>query len=282
MERLIQKLLDIPPNYIIISLVTLFYIFEQISNTPFRFTKRPQHLFHNLIIQILTSAVSFFFASFQVLCIQWIANNHIGLFNQIEIPFVAKAFIGVACFDFTTYWFHRIAHKLPLVWRIHRVHHSDTSMDSSTFFRFHPFEIFFFGLGQILASAIFGLDALILGLYFFIIIIFNILQHSNVLFPLWTDSLFGKIFVTPNLHKIHHSQQQQYTDSNFADIFILWDKLFGTYKYLPVKKIKYGLQEFTEEKRQTFWYLLKSPFLKIERLPDNLESKKEIKLLQKS
>lgn len=274
MENVIHKLLSIPPNYIIISMVALFYILEQLLNTPFKFKNRPVHLFHNILFQIVAYVVSFFFAMFQVLCIQWLSDHEFGIFNQIEIPFVARAFIGVACFDFTTYWFHRLAHMFPLLWRIHRVHHSDTTMDSSTFFRFHPLEIIFFGLGQILAASIFGLDTLILGLYFFIIIIFNVLQHSNILFASWTDSLFGKLFAAPNLHKVHHSQHQEYTDSNFSDIFILWDRFFGTYRYQPVKKIEYGLQEFNEEKKQTFWYLLKSPFLKIKRIANNEINKK--------
>jgi sterol desaturase/sphingolipid hydroxylase (fatty acid hydroxylase superfamily) len=80
------------------------------------------------------------------------------------------------------------------------------------------------------------------------------------------DKTFGMIFTTPNLHKVHHHREQYYTDSNFADIFILWDKLFGTYKYVPVKDIRYGLDEFDEPKKQTFWYLLISPFINIKRV----------------
>src|SRR3954470_1323879 len=123
MENFISWLLDIPPNYIIIFLIALFYTLEHLLNTPFKFKKRPLHLFHNVLFLILASVVSFFFAIFQVWCIQWISDHQLGIFNQIEIPFMAKLIIGVACFDFTTYWFHRLAHKLPIVWRIHRVHH---------------------------------------------------------------------------------------------------------------------------------------------------------------
>jgi sterol desaturase/sphingolipid hydroxylase (fatty acid hydroxylase superfamily) len=65
---------------------------------------------------------------------------------------------------------------------------------------------------------------------------------------------------------VHHEQDQYYTDSNFADIFILWDRLFGTYKYKPVDQIKFGLKEFDEEKKQSFWYLIKSPFIKVKRI----------------
>src|SRR4051812_46547493 len=183
MENLIDKLLAIPLNYIIICMVASFYILEQLTNTPFKFNKRPLHLFHNIVIQILTSVVSLFFAILQVWCVQWIAHHRIGLFNQVEIPFIIKLVLGVSCIDFTTYWVHRLAHKLPWLWRVHRVHHSDTTMDSSTFFRFHPLEILVFGPAQIIAVAIFGLNPVILGVYFFIQIVFNILQHANILFP---------------------------------------------------------------------------------------------------
>ena len=73
------------------------------------------------------------------------------------------------------------------------------------------------------------------------------------------------------MHKVHHDQDQHYTDSNFSDIFILWDRLFGTYKSKPIEEIKLGLKEFDEEKKQSFWYLMKSPFINVKRIsPDEL------------
>jgi sterol desaturase/sphingolipid hydroxylase (fatty acid hydroxylase superfamily) len=160
-----------------------------------------------------------------------------------------------------------MAHKVPLLWRFHRVHHSDTRMDSTTYFRGHPIEIFFwFSISNILAAGLFGLDLLALGFYYFILTPFLIIEHTNLGFPKWLDNTIGLLFVTPNLHKVHHEQDQYYTDSNFADIFILWDRLFGTYKYLPVKNINYGLKEFDEDKKQTFQYLMLSPFIDIKRI----------------
>lgn len=76
----------------------------------------------------------------------------------------------------------------------------------------------------------------------------------------------GKIFVTPNLHKIHHHQNQEYTDSNYGNVFIFWDKHFGTYKELPVREIKYGLMEFEDQKKKSAWYLFISPFIYMKRL----------------
>ncbi|RLD23060.1 MAG: sterol desaturase family protein, partial [Bacteroidetes bacterium] len=95
--------------------------------------------------------------------------------------------------------------------------------------------------------------------------IFFFFEHSNLNYPNWVNYTLGMIFVMPNHHRVHHHQEQYYTDSNFADIFIIWDRIFGTFKELPIEKIKYGLKEFEEEKKQTFLYLLKSPFINIER-----------------
>ncbi len=90
-------------------------------------------------------------------------------------------------------------------------------------------------------------------------------HHSSFNYPKWMDGTLGKIFVTPNLHKIHHHQLQECTVSNYGNLFIFWDKLFKTYKYIPVKEINYGLAEFEAKGRQSFWFLLKSPFLTLKK-----------------
>jgi sterol desaturase/sphingolipid hydroxylase (fatty acid hydroxylase superfamily) len=77
------------------------------------------------------------------------------------------------------------------------------------------------------------------------------------------DVVLGLVFTTPNIHKIHHDQDQYYTDTNFADMVILWDRLFGTFTYKPVEQVKLGLEEFDTDERQRFWFLMKSPFLQI-------------------
>jgi sterol desaturase/sphingolipid hydroxylase (fatty acid hydroxylase superfamily) len=261
-EAFILKVTAIPANYFIIGFVAAFYALEHILEPPFRFPNRNTHFFHNLIVQIAVYGAGLLFAIIQVSAIEWMSTNHIGLFHIIHVPFLIKLLIGVALFDLGTYWTHRLSHKIPVLWRIHRVHHSDTSMDSSTFFRTHPFEVVVFGTSQMIMAAVFGLDIIILGVYFLILIPFNVAQHSNIYFPRWVEKTFGLVFTTPNIHKVHHSKTQFFTDSNFADIFIIWDKLFGTYKYVSMKDIVYGLEDFEKENQQTFWYLLKSPFLK--------------------
>jgi len=265
--EILNKLLAIDLNYIFIGMIVLFYSLEHIIETQFKFRKRPQHLFHNILFQVVFYLTNLLWATVTVFSIEWLNMHQIGLFYLLDSPLWLKLVLGVMIFDFVTYWFHRIAHVTPVLWRFHRVHHSDTSMDASTFFRGHPLESFlWFGTSNILAAGIFGLDLITLGLYFLVATPFFFLEHSNLKFPGWLDKTVGLIFTTPNIHKIHHEQDQYYTDSNFSDIFILWDRIFGTFKYKPPGQINFGLKEFEDEKKQTFWYLFKSPFISMGRV----------------
>lgn len=265
MESFAKFINSIDGNYITIALIALFYSLEQLLGTPFKFDRRWQHFFNNLLFQVAFFFANLVVAAIQVVIINWLSLNQVGLFHWIEMPLWLKLIVGVMALDLSSYWIHRLAHTSPLFWRLHRVHHSDTTMDTSTYFRGHPLEAFVFGTSAIVACIIFGIDVQILGVYLIVLLPFLVAQHANIQLPEWIDKSFGRIFVTPNIHKVHHDQNQFYTDSNFADIFVLWDKLFGTYKYSPVASRRYGLKEFDSSKAQTFWYLLISPFLKIER-----------------
>jgi len=265
METL-NYLLSIDLNYIVIGLIAVFFTLEQILSTQFPFQRRGYHFWNSFLFQLLFLIGNVFWAVVFVFCIEWLNQNEIGLFYMIDMPIWLKLVLGVMILDFATYWFHRFSHLAPVLWRFHRVHHSDTTMDSSTYFRGHPIEVlFWFGSAPILMSALFGLDLFIIGVYVLVLTPFLVIEHSNLRFPAWMDKTIGLVITTPNLHKIHHDQDQHYTDSNFADIFILWDRIFGTYKYKRAEQVKLGLAEFDEPKKQTFWYLLRSPFLNIEK-----------------
>lgn len=263
---LLNKLLGVNPNYIVIGLIVFFFSLEQILKSPFHFRKRINHLFQNVLFQIILVILNIFFVTFQVFSIEWLNSHHIGLLYLIELPVGVKLFISVALYDITAYWVHRGTHKIPLLWRFHRVHHSDTTMDSSTVFRFHPVELtLVFGVGNIITAALFGTDVFSMALYYFILYVFFFLEHANLNYPKWLNSTLGLVFVMPDHHRVHHQQDQFYTDSNYADIFILWDRIFGSFKTMPVEKMKYGLIEFEEDNKQTFLYLIKSPFITIKR-----------------
>ncbi len=275
MEQL-NALLSIDLNYIIIGLIVIFFTIEQAVSTQFKYDKRPQHFLNNFLFLVVFFIGNIFWAAVTVFSIEWLNKNETGLFYLVQLPVWLKIFIGVAMIDMVSYWFHRMSHRVPLLWRFHRVHHSDTSMDSSTYFRGHPLETFlWFGTSNIIAAGIFGIDLLTLGVYFLVSTPFLIIEHTNLRFPKWIDKTVGLVFTTPNIHKVHHEKDQHYTDSNYADIFILWDRLFGTYKYKPAEELNIGLEEFNDEKKQTFWYLFKSPFLNIRRVDAHAEFKNE-------
>lgn len=157
--EILDRILNADPNYLIIGLLAVFFTLEQVSGTPFTFKKRGNHLLQNILFQVVLTILNLFFVSLQVYCIEWLNANKIGMLYLVELPFWTKLFLGVMLYDFTTYWIHRASHKIPLLWRLHRVHHSDTTMDSSTTFRFHPLElILVYQTGNILTAAIFGTD----------------------------------------------------------------------------------------------------------------------------
>ena len=274
--EVLNTILNIDPNYIIIGLLAFFFTLEQVAGNPFSFKQRGKHMLQNLLFQIVIFAINIFFLSILIYCIEWLNSKEIGLLYLIELPFWPKLFLSVVLYDFATYWLHRASHKVPLLWRLHRVHHSDTTMDSSTTFRFHPIEpVIVYQGGNLIAAGLFGLDVTSLALYYFIVYIFFFLEHSNLNYPNWLNNTFGLVFVMPDHHRVHHHQEQFYTDSNFADIFIIWDRIFGTFKLIPVKQMKYGLIEFEGEKKQSFLYLMKSPFIDIKRI-ETEKSKTEI------
>lgn len=270
----LEAILKINPNYIILGLLVFFFTLEQVSRAPFSFKQRGRHLLHNLLFQIVLTILNIFFVPVQVHCIEWLNSNEIGLLYLVELPFWSKLLLGVILYDFTTYWIHRASHKVPLLWKLHRVHHSDTTMDSSTTFRFHPLElILIYQTGNILTAGVFGTDVTSLALYYLIINFFFFIEHSNLNYPKSFNRIFGLLFVMPDFHRVHHHQEQFYTDSNFADIFIIWDKIFGTFKLIPVRELKYGLIEFEQTERQTFLYLMKSPFINITRIKSDTKNK---------
>lgn len=267
MHEILNTILNINQNYLIIVLLVIFFTLEQVSTTPFRFKQRGKHLLENSLFQIVLTGLNIFFVAIQVYSIEWLNAQEIGLFYLVALPFWVKLVLGVVLYDFTTYWVHRASHKVPLFWRLHRVHHSDTTMDSSTTLRFHPLElVLIYQTGNIVTAGLFGTDVNSMVLYYFIIYIFLFLEHSNLRYPKWLNNTLGLVFVMPDHHRVHHQQEQFYTDSNFADIFIIWDRLFGTFKVMPVEQMKYGLVEFEGEKKQSFLYLMKSPFTKMNRI----------------
>ncbi|MBU2527420.1 MAG: sterol desaturase family protein [Bacteroidetes bacterium] len=273
METL-NTLISINFDLLTVVLLVIFFTAENVLNTQFKFDKMGKHLLENIGFLILITLLNLFWAGIIVAGVDWLNSNQIGLFHYLNMPIWLFLLLSLMLFDMANYWFHRIAHNVSFLWSFHRVHHSDSRMDASSNIRVHPIElVFYFGSSSFLMAAIFGLDTTGLGLYVLVIIPYVFIEHCNLKYPTWIDKTFGLVFTTPNFHRVHHDQDEFYTNSNYADIFILWDRIFGTFKYKHPEEVKLGLKEFDDQK-QSFWYLMKTPFINIPRHSDTNQNSK--------
>jgi sterol desaturase/sphingolipid hydroxylase (fatty acid hydroxylase superfamily) len=181
-------------------------------------------------------------------------ENSFGLLNLIALPHWVAIIVAMILLDALIYWQHRIFHRVPILWRLHRVHHADPHLDASTGLRFHPVEI-------ALSLGVKGLGILLLGVPVEAILLFEIVlngsaifNHSNIRLPAWLEKPLRTIIVTQAMHRIHHSQKVSETDSNFGFCLSIWDRLFLSYcneAKAGDKDIKLGLKEYTREADNT-------------------------------
>lgn len=188
--------------------------------------------------------------------------HHFGLLQWV-FPGSSLAIVaGMLFIDLNSYAFHRLYHRIPFLWRIHRVHHADTEMDSTSALRLHPFEFLIQSFTQVTVLPLLGVSLYSFVLYFAFALPWFLLNHSNIRFPAWFERYASWILVTPDWHRVHHSSRQPETDSHYGDVFTFWDRLFGTDAEADVEKITFGLENFREQGDQTVGQLLKMPFVK--------------------
>ncbi|MGR3839169.1 MAG: sterol desaturase family protein, partial [Cognatishimia sp.] len=185
-------------------------------------------------------------------------------FNALDWPLWLEFLLEVLIFDFAIWAQHLITHKVPVLWRLHRVHHADRDMDVTTAIRFHPVEI------ALSMGLKIGLVYLI-GPSVIAIVVFEILlngtamfNHANLRLTLGVDRLLRMVLVTPDMHRVHHSVHRHEHDSNYGFSLSLWDRLFGTYIAQPEKghdEMTVGLQ-WQDERPAKLGWLLALPFLR--------------------
>ncbi|HEY8661328.1 MAG TPA: sterol desaturase family protein [Hanamia sp.] len=217
-------------------------------NAPFIFTNIPGQLLLGLS-----------FAK----TIEWTSFHHFGLLYLLPVVH-SSLLIFLATFvflDLGEYIYHVIMHKVKRLWMFHLVHHSDPVVDVSTTLREHP--------GENMIRLSFTLLWIFLsGAVFWAILLRQIIQtfttlfaHINYRLPERLDKVIGLIFITPNLHQVHHHYKQPYTDSNFGDVLSIWDRIFGTFKRMPLEDLIFGVDTYMNKKETgNFKYLFKIPF----------------------
>ena len=227
--------------------------------------KRWRHAGRNAAIALVnTMVLGLLFGAATVGVALWAAENQFGLLHRLAVPWPWRLLPAVLLLDAWLYLWHRLNHQVPLLWRFHRVHHSDRQMDVTTATRFHLGE--HLGAATLRLALIPVLGVMAVEILFFetLVVAITMFHHANVsLGPL--DRVLRWLVVTPQMHQIHHSRLQPETDSNYSVLFSFWDRLARSYRTRSGgEAVEYGLGEFDDDRWQTFLGMLKTPFVSAE------------------
>lgn len=188
----------------------------------------------------------------------WAAQSSVGLLNLTEVaqavPTWLAVVLSVLLLDMLIYWQHRLFHRVPLLWRLHRVHHTDPDFDVTTGLRFHPFEMVLSFLIKLVAVVLLGAPALAIIIFEIILNACSLFNHGNVALPAPIERQVRKVLITQELHRIHHSVEKEETNSNYGFSVSWWDHLFKSFTAEPKvgsDKIDIGLYEYRQGKLTT-------------------------------
>ena len=208
---------------------------------------------HNLGLVVINSLLlRLVFPAAAVGMASYTSEHQWGLFNALQLPSVIEVIAAVILLDLIIYLQHVLIHAVPALWRLHRVHHADQDYDVTTGLRFHPIEIL---LSMIIKfAAIAALGPAVLAVIIFEVLLngMAMFNHGNIRLPGSVDKLLRWFIVTPDMHRVHHSVEDDETNSNFGFNLSCWDRLFGTYRNQPRlshESMHIGIHHFTESKQ---------------------------------
>lgn len=174
-----------------------------------------------------------------------------GLLNYYQVPFWLAVVISIVVMDFIIYLQHVMVHAVPLLWRLHRLHHADPDYDVTTGARFHPIEIFLSMGIKFATIVVLGPPAVAVIMFEVILNFMAMFNHGNVKLPLGLDRLLRFLVVTPDMHRVHHSVEDDEANSNFGFNLSIWDRVFGTYRDQPRgghEGMTIGIHKFRDSK----------------------------------
>ena len=206
----------------------------------------------NLILPLLAVGVA-----------QYAIEHSLGVFNIIAIPYWASIVLSLFMLDLLIYGQHLLMHKIPLLWKLHRMHHTELGLDVSSAVRFHPIEIIISMLIKMLFVLLMGIPVAAVIIFEVILNALALFNHSNLKLNKRVDNYLRRCIVTPSVHWIHHSQIVKETNSNYGFNLIIWDKLFSTYTDKPTfdyPEMQQGLREFSQRGHLNIYELLILPF----------------------
>lgn len=266
MEAILNYFETIPSlhrSIILVGGITLFWILE--GAVPlFKFNyKKWNHAIPNFFFTLTTVLINFGLAFLLLKSADWVQANNFGLINWLpEMPLWLYGILGVLFLDFFgAYLAHYVEHKVKPLWMIHLVHHTDHKVDTTTANRHHPIESLIRFIFTLFGVFVVGTPIAIVMLYQSLSLVATQFTHANIKLPKKIDHILSYVLVSPDMHKIHHHYRLPYTDSNYGNIFAIWDRIFGTYMKMEREELIYGVDVFPdEEKNGKVVELLKQPF----------------------
>ncbi|MGU3812807.1 sterol desaturase family protein [Vibrio diabolicus] len=249
---------------VFISVLLLCALWENYLRRKPVTVNRSYRWFNNLTLVALNSAIIAVVmpvAAFQAASIVY--ENHWGLLNLLSLPIWLNILFSVVLLDLVIYLQHLVFHKVKPLWKIHRVHHADLDIDVTTGIRFHPLEIIISMGVKITAIFMLGVSPIAIVVFEIVLNASAMFNHSNAKLNLSIDAKLRKIFVTPDVHRVHHSIIINETHSNFGFFLSIWDRAFGTYRSQPKlghDGVIIGVPEIRDQQEQRLDKLITQPF----------------------
>lgn len=245
--------------------IAIFWIIENISPLHIFKYKKWNHAAINLFFTLTTIVVNFTLAIALLFTANYTYENKWGILNLLpEMNPILYALLGLLILDLIgAYFAHWVQHRTPVLWRFHLIHHTDMHVDTTTANRHHPGESVIRFICTILAVLIAGAPMWLVFLYQSLSVVFSQFNHANIQLPKKLDTFISYFIVSPDMHKVHHHYVLPYTDTNYGNIFSIWDRLFGTFSTLSNDKIVYGVDTHQDiEHHSNINKMLKIPFAK--------------------
>jgi len=220
----------------------LFWILEGYYSLVSLKYKKWKHAKVNLLLLLFVMIINAVFGIVTVGIFLWLEESQFGLLHTFVAPIWVELLLSIMVLDLIAqYGVHYLLHKVPAMWRLHLVHHSDKNVDATTGTRHHPFDFIIRESFALIAVVIMGMPIAFYLFYRILSVLFTYFTHANISMPLWLDKSLSFIIVTPNMHKFHHHHELPWTDSNYGNMLSIWDRMFGTFIYGDTKKIQYGV-----------------------------------------
>ncbi len=267
LQQIVDYFTTIPSSHrsaILAGGIAFFWIVESaVPLVRFQYNKW-QHAAINIFFTLTTIAINFVLA-YLVLnpMVEWAATNKFGLLNWLpEMPLWLYAIVGMLLLDLIgAYFVHWTEHKVKWMWRFHLIHHTDTTVDTTSANRHHPGESIFRFIFTSAGAVLVGTPMWLIFMYQAFSVLLSQFNHANIVIPKWLDNAMSWVIVSPDMHKVHHHYVLPYTDSNYGNIFSIWDRLFGTFMTLDRDKLVYGIDtHYKPEEHSKMNSLLKIPF----------------------